>query len=288
MAETASFFSADRSTISRLWRTMSARLADHLTDHADDESAEEDFCLQHGQLPHNGLKGIRGGKRKWDWSALRKEARKVPFSSRRNLRAIGVSVNVPVSALHRMHKEGSFKKHSSSVKPCLSEENKASRFDHALSEIHPVGVGDRCKHKDMMDRVDVDEKWLNQTKINEKCMLVAAGDSDSGEEEPEDEEGPDRKAKHKAKGCIDKVMFICAQARPRWDPDANSMWDGKLGLWPVGHCAPAERRSVSRLPRGTIIWKNETVDKKKCRSLSLEKAFPAVKAKWAKGSMQCH
>jgi len=33
-------------------------------------------------------------------------------------------------------------------------------------------------------------------------------------------------------------MFICAQARPRWDPHRNAMWDGKVGFWPIGFYAP--------------------------------------------------
>ena len=39
-------------------------------------------------------------------------------------------------------------------------------------------------------------------------------------------------------------MFLCAQARPRWDNNANQMWDGKIGIWPIGEYVPAARTSV--------------------------------------------
>jgi hypothetical protein len=74
------------------------------------------------------------------------------------------------------------------------------------------------------------------------------------------------------------VMFLCAQARPRWDEHANEMWDGKFGIWPIGEYEPAERMSVNR-PAGTPVWKNKSVNKNRYRALLLEKVIPAIKEK---------
>ena len=78
---------------------------------------------------------------------------------------------------------------------------------------------------------------------------------------------------------IKMVMFLCAQARPRWDNNANQMWDGKIGIWPIGEYIPAVRNSVNR-PAGTPVWKNQSVDKNRYRALLLEKVIPAIKEKW--------
>ena len=49
------------------------------------------------------------------------------------------------------------------------------------------------------------------------------------------------------KGCIKhklhiaKVMFLCAVVRPQYNPCAESWWDGKLGIWPIGDWEPAKK-----------------------------------------------
>ena len=47
----------------------------------------------------------------------------------------------------------------------------------------------------------------------------------------------------KNKSHITKVMFLCAVARPHFNPCANSWWDGKLRIWPIGDWEPAKRAS---------------------------------------------
>jgi hypothetical protein len=39
------------------------------------------------------------------------------------------------------------------------------------------------------------------------------------------------------------VMSLCAQAHRRWDHHANQMWDGKIGIWPIGGFVPAQQRT---------------------------------------------
>ena len=47
-----------------------------------------------------------------------------------------------------------------------------------------------------------------------------------------EEKNPKHCIKHKLH--ITKVMFLCAIVHPRFNPSANSRWDGKLGIWPLG------------------------------------------------------
>ena len=70
------------------------------------------------------------------------------------------------------------------------------------------------------DRVHIDEKWFWLSKDGEKYLLVLG------------EERPVRRVRHKK--YMTKVMFLCAQARPRYDPHTERWWDGKIGIWPVG------------------------------------------------------
>ena len=65
-------------------------------------------------------------------------------------------------------------------------------------------------------------------------------------------------------------MFLSAVARPRFNTSANSWWDGKLGIWPIGGWEPAQRVSKNR-PRGTLVWKNKPVTKGVYRELLISK-----------------
>jgi hypothetical protein len=56
-------------------------------------------------------------------------------------------------------KEGLFRRQTSSLKPALTEENKSAKFTYTIEEVHSVaGQDGEIRFKDMMDRVDVEEK----------------------------------------------------------------------------------------------------------------------------------
>ena len=76
-----------------------------------------------------------------------------------------------------------------------------------------------------------------------------------------------------------KVMFLCAVACPRFNPSANSWWDGKLGIWPIGDWEPAKCKSKNRL-KGTLVWKNKTVTKEVYQELLISTLLPAIMEKW--------
>jgi hypothetical protein len=85
--------------------------------------------------------------------------------------------------------------------------------------------------------------------------------------------------KYSYKNYIEKVMFLCAQARPRWDYGATTMWDGKVGIWPIGHWEVAQRANVNR-PRGALVLKNDSMDKARYTEMILDLVIPAILEKW--------
>jgi hypothetical protein len=54
-------------------------------------------------------------------------------------------------------------------------------------------------------------------------------------------------------------MFLCAQAHPRMDPSSKKMWDGKLGIYPIGEYYHAQK-NTKRQSRSDLKWKNLNVN----------------------------
>ena len=107
--------------------------------------------------------------------------------------------------------------HCNSLKPILTEENKGARV---LMAMHFRDPQDPTKYQDMHDWIHLVEKWFFLTWEKEQYLLLP------------DEKNPKHCIKHKSH--ITKVMFLCAVARPQFNPSVNSSWDGKLGIWPIG------------------------------------------------------
>ena len=74
-------------------------------------------------------------------------------------------------------------------------------------------------------------------------------------------------------------MFLCAVARPCLNPSANSSWDRKLRIWPIGDWEPAKWKSKNR-PKGTLVWKNKMVTKEVYRELLISKLILATLENW--------
>ena len=75
-------------------------------------------------------------------------------------------------------------------------------------------------------------------------------------------------------------MFIAAIAKPRKMPD-GTYFDGKIGIWPIGRYEAAKRDSVNRA-KGTLVWKNETVNTKRYREYLFDFVLPAIANRWPK------
>ena len=152
--------------------------------------------------------------------------------------------------------------HSNLLKPTLTEENKLARL---LMANHFRDPQNPSKFQDMHDRIHLDEKWFFLTREKECYLLIL------------DEKNPKHCIKHKSH--ITKVMFLCTVVRPRFNMSANSWWDGKLGIWPIGDWEPAQQGSKNR-PKGTLVWKKKMVTKVVYRDLLINKLIPAILEKW--------
>ena len=129
---TADMFSVHKSTMGRFWREINKKIADASLTPSDVLSDASFFESE----KHN-----RGRKKKWDRAQLREAVKEVALSKRGSFRRLSGSVAVPKSTLHRMYKkEGLFRRHTLSLCPFLTEENKVARMAHALDEINPVLV----------------------------------------------------------------------------------------------------------------------------------------------------
>ena len=177
-----------------------------------------------------------------------------------------MELGVSVGTLHVFKTNKVLKRHTSCLKPSLNEDNKITRVQYALEEVNITSLTNNVyTFKDCYDRIHIDEKWFYMTRDQQGYYLGI------GEEEPK------RNVQHK--GHITKVMFLCAQARPRFNTATNSWWDGKLGIWPIGHIAPAQRKSKHRA-KGTPVWHNLSITKVVYRKLLIEKVLPAIHTKW--------
>jgi hypothetical protein len=164
---------------------------------------------------------------------MRQHVCTIPLRERKTVRSLASALDIPKSTLHDMMRNGGFWAHTSALKPELTEANKYDRVMYALSKVDETTK----LFKDMEDEIHVDEKWFYLTRDNKRYYLL------------DDEPDPHRSVGHKSH--IDKVMFLAATARPRWDPNLKQMWEGKIGMWPFAWLEPAQRSSVNR-PAGTL------------------------------------
>jgi hypothetical protein len=261
--------------ISRQWHGMQAKLAPLLDN--QDENKHNGIILQNRHfLFETDQSKRRKAKYKYDRAELDANIRAIPLKQRQSLRSLAGQVGVPMSTVHYFLKDGTredgealLKRHVSRLRPTLTDENKVERWNFALDQInmatwnliHP-------RFKGQFDKVHIDEKWFYLSRDGEKYILMNG------------EEAPQRHTRHK--NFIIKVMFLCAQARPRWNPNTHSMWDGKIGIWPIGKYVLAQRSSRNR-PAGTLEWENENICNDYYRDLMINNVFTEIMNKWPVG-----
>ena len=236
-----------RSTISRLWRQ--ARRACEQSLIITPEIASRNYsranCCKDSHVEfHQGLKEIP------------RRCRKTYHST---VKAMGVALSMVQRML--LHRDVC-RVHTSSLKPTLTEENKMSRMELALSF---MDKNNTSKFENMEDLIHIDEKWFYLTKDGQRFIIVA------------DEEEPYRHVQHKS--FLMKIMFLCVVARPRYDTRRNAWFDGKIGIRPIGKWEPAKRSSKKRT-KGTPVWKNQCITCDVYHEYLIEKFLPAVKEKW--------
>jgi hypothetical protein len=187
---------------------------------------------------------------------LQEAIREIPIENRETQRKLAFSLGVSKCVVQQALKKEIFRPHTNTIKPSLQDHHKLARIDFALSM---RDEDDRSVYQDMMDVIHLDEKWFY---IDKKTIKVYLG---------LDEEPPERSAPNG--NALRKVMFLCAVARPR------PGFDGKIGIWPIGSFAPAQRGSRNR-PAGTLVWRNQKVTRDVYRQLLTDEVLPAIAEKW--------
>ena len=265
VSSVAALFSVNKSSISRLWRTVRQKSLSN-QNLAPGEEAEDIYA---SDAPKR-----RKGKYIHDRQAIKEAVKALPSARRKRYRWLAAALDLPVSTIHYLTKSQClFRKCRSALKPTLTLENRLVRVDHCLSKIDRTTINNnnQPQYSNMFDEIHVDEKWFFLCRDGESYILVA-----------DEEDPPERFVKHKSH--ITKVMFLCAQARPRMvrvgtREDNQRMWDGKIGIWPIGDWKAAQRASVNR-PAGTMEFHGRSVDRDTYREYLVNKVIPAIATKW--------
>jgi hypothetical protein len=279
ISELADELGFHRKTVSKQWNQMARKLAT-LLDNQDEENHHHIIRENAHILFGTGHSSRRKGKYKYDRDELEAAVEALPLKQRQTVRHLGANLSMPKSTLQDYLRPPQPKKvetetavlrrHSSALRPQLTDMNKLHRFHFALEEVRGMNLRSPTFNP-QHNKVHVDEKWFHLSRDGERYILSAG------------EEAPKRTTRHK--GYITKVMFLCAQARPRWDHSTNTMWDGKLGMWPIGNFVLAQRNSVNRAA-GTKEFKNKTVDREMYKQLLMDCVVQAIIDKWPLSEFQ--
>jgi hypothetical protein len=208
------------------------------------------------------LKHRKGAGAPWRISIKDFQARvkAVPFHFHKNVRTLAYKVGIPRTTMQQALKIGCLKTSKNSIKPFLTPKNKADRAAYC----HRF-VGEDSWFGDMMDRVDINEKWFYLSEVVTTYILVPG------------EVPPHRTCKQKSH--IIKAMCLTAMARPRKGPVTGVWWDGMISTWIFVKQESAQRTSKNR-PAGTLETKSVSVDRKAMTEMFLDNLFPAILEKW--------
>ena len=240
-----------RSTISRLWgQTRGAREQSLII--------TPEIASQNNSCPKS---------LKYSHAEFRQGLKEIPWRRRKTYRSTAKAMGVSLNTVQRMLLQKDVSRiHMSSLKPTLTEENKMSRMELALSFIDKNNTR---KFENMEDLIHIDEKWFYLTKDGQRFIIAV------------DEEEPYRHVQHKS--FLTKIIFLCAVARPRYNTNKNAWFDRKIGIWPIGKWEPAKRSSKKRA-KGTPVWKNQLINRYVYREYLIQKFLLAVKEKWPRNN----
>ena len=235
------------STISRLWRQA--------------RGAHEQYLIITQEIASRN--NSRANCYKYSHAEFRQGLKEIPWRHHKTYRSTAKAMGVTLSTVQQMllHRDVC-RIHMFSLKPTLTEENKMSRMEFALSF---VDKNNTRKFENMEDLIHIDEKWFYIMKDGQHFIIAV------------DEEEPYRHVQHKS--FLTKIMFLCAVARPRYDTRRNAWFDGKIGIWPIRKWEQAKRSSKKRA-KGMPVWKNQCITHDVYREYLIEKFLPAVKEKW--------
>ena len=121
----------------------------------------------------------------------------------------------------------------------------------------------------MEDLIHIDEKRFYLMKDGQ-CVIIVV-----------DKAEPYRHVQHKS--FLTKIMFLCAVARPRYNTNKNTWFDGKIGIWPIGKWELA-KWSSKKCTKGTPVCKNQSITRGVYWEYLIQKILPAIKQKWPRNS----
>ena len=148
----AAFFPVAPRQVGRVFNEISKKVNHWKIDHDGDQYP--DVLFQDGQRNN-------GGTIKHNRADVQAKVRATPLKDRMNLQVLSGYIDVPKATIHRIFKEGNLKRHSSALKPKLTDRNKNWNYDFARSKIDwssEYDLRSGVKLVDFMDEVHVDKK----------------------------------------------------------------------------------------------------------------------------------
>ncbi|CAM0883445.1 unnamed protein product [Alopecurus aequalis] len=192
--------------------------------------------------------------------------KQVDLRKRTTLKDLANELQMAKTTLWRRLKEGMLRRHTNAIKSTLTDGNKVARVRFCLSMFDEHTIPQDPKFKEMYNVIHIDEKWFYRSRGSQNYYLGI------------DEEDPYRSTQ--SKNFIEKVMFLAAVARPRYDANGVMIFDGKLGIWPFTFQEPAQRKSKNRAA-GTMVTKVlPAVTKDVGRQYMINFLLPAIRARW--------
>ncbi|XBJ06018.1 hypothetical protein VPH35_024697 [Triticum aestivum] len=192
--------------------------------------------------------------------------KQVDLRKRTTLKDLANELHMAKTTLWRRLKEGLLRRHTNAIKSTLTDENKVGRVRFCLSMFDEHTVPQDPKFKEMYNVIHIDEKWFYRSRGSQNYYLAI------------DEEDPYRSTQ--SKNFIEKVMFLAAVARPRFDANGTMIFDGKLGIWPFTYQEAAKRKSKNR-DAGTMVTKVlPAVTQNVVREYMINFLIPAIRARW--------
>ncbi|XP_074299712.1 uncharacterized protein LOC141630865 [Silene latifolia] len=246
MEKVASQFSVCRKTITTLWNlSKSQRLA---------------------SIPVDVRSKKMGCKRKGSAQLDEEKLKSIELLKRSTQHGVAENLGVSQSTVSRWVMSKQIRGHTNALKPGLTDKNKLARLIFSLQHLQCHEITKQVIFKDQSNIIHLDEKWFSKTKPTTRFYLA------KGETEP-----------HRcvqSKSFIEKVMFMCAVARPQYGSNGEVVFDGKIGIWPFVCQVPAQRNSKNRVA-GTLETKCiESINKHVTREMIINQVLPAIKSKW--------
>ena len=192
--------------------------------------------------------------------------RDIPLKDRMTIEDVCNKLNMSKWRVQKYLSKGLIRRHSSSIKPYLTEANKKSRLQWCVDMVNRELLDDP-RFKELYDFVFIDEKWFYLHQRSENYYLL-----------PEEDE-PHRTCKNK--NYIPRLMFLCVCARTRFR-DGECIFDGKICCFPLVQYEPAQRGNerTGRV-RGDLVMKPITsITREVIRGFMINQVLLAIRAKW--------